>query len=169
MRRFTLLCTLLLLICSLILGSASVSAKPGTSNKISAQKCHQGGYATLARTEDRYTAFTSETACTSYAAMGGTLVPFVAGPRVEAAFSPSDGSWCTAAFTGFNNPDTQYIEVRLTLSESGLRIITFPGSGFALTDSFAAGETVTAISAEIVGGVAIPVTTTPALPFACIA
>jgi len=78
MRRPVLLVGLLVVLISMLFVGNAALAKPATgNNSISAQKCQKGGYALLAKSTSPDVKFTSETACTSFAAGGGTIVPFV--------------------------------------------------------------------------------------------
>ncbi len=88
-RRSAAIVALVLLTLSLVLGTTSVSAKPGGSNSPNAKLCQKGGYANLATTADPATAFASEEACVSYAAKGGTLATYVPAPSAGCAFFAS--------------------------------------------------------------------------------
>ncbi len=79
-RRSAAIVALVLLTLSLVLGTTSVSAKPGGSNSPNAKLCQKGGYTALATTDDPATAFATEKACVSYAVEGGTLVTYVPAP-----------------------------------------------------------------------------------------
>jgi hypothetical protein len=78
-RRSAAIAALVLFTLSLVLGTTSVSAKPGSSNSISAKLCQKGGYTALATTADPATAFATEDACVGYAAKGGVLTVYVPG------------------------------------------------------------------------------------------
>ncbi len=88
-RRSAAIVALVLLTLSLVLGTTSVSAKPGGSNSPNAKLCQKGGYTALATTDDPATAFATENACVSYAAEGGTLVTYVPAPSAGCAFFAS--------------------------------------------------------------------------------
>ena len=88
-RRSAAIVALVLLTLSLVLGTTSVSAKPGGSNSPNAKLCQKGGYTALATTADPATAFATEEACVSYAAEGGTLAAYVPAPSAGCAYFAS--------------------------------------------------------------------------------
>jgi len=61
----------LALMLALLIAVPLMGAKGG--NAPGAKACQKGGYATLATSEDAYTAFPDQDACVAYAAQGGTL------------------------------------------------------------------------------------------------
>jgi hypothetical protein len=65
----------LALMLALLLAVPLMGAKGG--NAPGAKSCQKGGYATLATSEDAYTAFPDQDACVAYAAQGGTLTALV--------------------------------------------------------------------------------------------
>lgn len=65
----------LALMLALSLAVPLMGAKGG--NAAGAKACQKGGYATLATSEDPYTAFPSQDSCVAYAARGGTLAALV--------------------------------------------------------------------------------------------
>ena len=62
-----------LLLLVALLAAPAAGAAPPKGNSANAKACQQGGYATLVRSDG--TAFATEEACTSYAALGGVLQP----------------------------------------------------------------------------------------------
>ena len=105
MRRSAAIVALVLLTLSLVLGSSTVSAKPNTGNNDNVKKCQGTGYLDWARDGDASTAFTSKKACVSYAAMGGTLTPYV--PYVP---DPSDLSAGCALFASLETEPRYSLE-----------------------------------------------------------
>ena len=100
MRRPLTLMVLVILGAALLAVSMSASAKPsGGNNSLNAKQCYKGGYRTLARSTNPTIAFTSESACTSYAAMGGTLVRWT--PPTN---TPTNTATGTATNTPTNTP-----------------------------------------------------------------
>jgi hypothetical protein len=78
LRRLSLVLLVAVTILALVTSGFPAAAKPlAGSNRVSAKACQKGGYAGLAPKEDRFTAFTTEEACTSYAAQGGEIGPLV--------------------------------------------------------------------------------------------
>lgn len=57
----------------------STAHAAGQGNSAAAKACQKNGYQSLATAETPRVAFTSSTACTSYAAKGGTLTPLQVG------------------------------------------------------------------------------------------
>ncbi len=57
---------------------AIATATPNEGNSAAARACQDDGYKTLATFETQTVAFTSDGACTSYAAKGGDLTPLSA-------------------------------------------------------------------------------------------
>jgi hypothetical protein len=65
----------LTLMLALLIAVPLMGAKGG--NAPGAKACQKGGYATLATSEDAYTAFPDQDACVAYAAQGGPLTALI--------------------------------------------------------------------------------------------
>ena len=97
-RRILVLFAVLL---SLSVAAPVAEAKPGQGNSANAKACQKGGWATLARTEDPGTPFTSQDECVRYGARGGVLTVYVSPPpSISVVIVPSVESECVAQVSG---------------------------------------------------------------------
>jgi len=113
MKRWMLVCfaTLSLLVLAAGAVASPAAAAPG-GNADNAHACQKGGWETLARAEDRYTAFANQDECVSYGAQGGTIVDLVVlNPYISLTFSPTG----SPDYCGVNvhlrefQPNTEYV------------------------------------------------------------
>jgi hypothetical protein len=97
-RRLLVLLTVAL---SLVVAAPNASAGPGNGNSANAKLCQQGGWATLARTGDSGTPFTSQDECVRYGARGGVLTAYVPPPpTISVVIVPSVEGECVAQVSG---------------------------------------------------------------------
>jgi hypothetical protein len=154
MRRVTLMLVAMAVMVPLF---AVVAYAAAGGNAANAAKCEEGGY--LDYTDDQGNAFKNEGQCTSYAAMGGQLVPVPTGPDISidqaagtiscTGFTPNS----TIALRGVLTPSSAFFEVSIPTDATGafttggldidFPFCMFPDTSVEVTATDDAGVTVT--------------------------
>ena len=141
MARLTVV--LVLLLGLTLVGPLAASAQNG-GNSGAAEACQQGGFASLAPTEDRRTPFVNTGDCVSYAARGGTIVPvLVADFSIESVRVTNDprGIGVVVTFSGSGLEPGSVVRLEL-LNLRGIRvefILNAPDSDGNFTNSLPFG------------------------------